>query len=225
MILMIHTALNEAFVALSSNGKVVAEKRHSQQNDLAAFLQPAIHALLQECNITIDVLKAVAVVEGPGSYTGLRVGMATAKGLCFALNIPLININTLFLLAADAKLMAGSLLTNAWICPMIDARRMEVYTALYDAQLQVLIQPAAVILDESYLDNLLEQQPIIFVGDGTEKWQQICKSKHAFFLQATVNPANMALKVHELWLADNFSNLIYAEPMYIKNFYTTAKAN
>jgi tRNA threonylcarbamoyladenosine biosynthesis protein TsaB len=223
LLLLIHTALEEAFVALAKDGQVVAERHHQQPGDQAAFLQPALAALFAQTGETMELLDAIAVVEGPGSYTGLRVGMATAKGLCFALDKPLIVIDTLLLLAMDAQAQAGALPTHAWIAPMIDARRMEVYTAVYNSELKVEKEVAAVIVEENYLAEILAQQPIVFAGSGAQKWQTICTSKNAFFVVAVVKATDMARQAQVMLQQACFADLAYAEPKYVKNFYTTAR--
>src|SRR5664279_809336 len=129
MILLIDTAQETATVALSENGKIVFSEENPATNESAAWLHPAVARVLSQAGLTIRDLEAVAVIAGPGSYTGLRVGMAAAKGFCYALKIPLITRNTLEVMAASMMTVAKENL--ALICPMIDARREEVYTALY----------------------------------------------------------------------------------------------
>src|SRR5215208_5364975 len=135
-ILNIDTALETASVSLANNGRMLQSLVSESQKDHASWLHPAIKILLEKQGIGMDQLVAVGVSNGPGSYTGLRVGLSTAKGFCYALNIPLITIGTLKLMAFSARDEAEDL-----ICPMIDARRMEVYTAIYTGEMAELIKP------------------------------------------------------------------------------------
>ena len=146
MILNIDTATEEASVCLSQDGNVIHTLLNDSQKDHAAWIQVAINTLLQKEGYTMQQIQAVAVTHGPGSYTGLRVGMASAKGICFALQIPLITINTLQVMAFGAINQWRSLAENMKLplcfCPMIDARRMEVFTAVYNEALEEIISPS-----------------------------------------------------------------------------------
>ena len=163
LLLNIDTSLETACISISENGILLSELVNKDQKSHSSFLQPAIKEILQAVHKNVQQIDVVAVTEGPGSYTGLRVGMAAAKGICFALSKPLITINTLEALAATA---IGALAPDAQtlICPMIDARRMEVYTAIYDKELVVVSPPAAIILKANALDNYFSEQKIIFIG-------------------------------------------------------------
>src|SRR5262249_34686360 len=149
--------------------------------DHAAFLQPAIQTIIQNSEFRIQNLDAISVVAGPGSYTGLRVGLASAKGLCYALNIPLITLNTLEVMAQAAINQSTDQLINQsnLFCPMIDARRNEVFTAIYNEKLQTLIQPAALTLAENSFETFLQKQKVVFFGSGSIKWKEICKNPNA----------------------------------------------
>ena len=217
-ILVIQTALDEAFVCLSREGSVVGERHCTERKDHAAFLHPAIRSLLQEAGLAPAAVDAVAVVEGPGSYTGLRVGMSCAKGLCFALSKPLVTLNTLDWMAAS---MPNG---GHWTCPMIDARRMEVFTALYDGQLHRVLDPAPLVLSpESFLDHL-DARPILFFGSGSAKWKDITLHSNARFPEW--KPAATAAAAEMAWsrfLRSSFADLAYAEPYYGKAFHSTLK--
>src|SRR5665647_1745116 len=145
LILNIDTATESAIISISEKDKIIDSVTNSNQKDHASFLQPAIKNLLQKADLSINKLNAIAVTAGPGSYTGLRVGMASAKGLCYALKIPLITINTLEVMALSSLKQIHD--PSALYCPMIDARRMEVFTAVYDHHLTEIIKPCSMILD------------------------------------------------------------------------------
>jgi tRNA threonylcarbamoyladenosine biosynthesis protein TsaB len=228
MILNIDTATDQASVCLSRDGEVVGVLTNDNQKDHAAWIQAAIDTLLKMQGYSMQQLQAVAVTEGPGSYTGLRVGMATAKGLCFALQIPLITVNTL-------KVMAGGAITQ-WLplpnqvmeqpgfCPMIDARRMEVFTAVYDESLQELVAPKALILDAFSFKEELNNKPLICFGNGCFKWKGISRYPNVLFIDEKIDMAKALAKLAtDLYLAKNFASLAYAEPVYLKEFYSYMK--
>ncbi len=172
LLLNIDTATENASICLSKDGNALRTMVNNQQRDHAAWIQPAIEQLLKEMQNTVKDLQGIAVTAGPGSYTGLRVGLATAKGLCFALNIPLITENTLRVMAyaatqqsfpnGDVYSIKAGLKNPTILCPMIDARRMEVFTALYDLQLNIVEKPAALILEPDSFNKELENNSILF---------------------------------------------------------------
>lgn len=217
MILNIDTAVTTASVCLSKEGKVLALLANPEGRDSAAWLHVAVQQLLQQQQVDLQQLSAIAVSAGPGSYTGLRVGMATAKGLCYALGKPLIAINTLQMMAA-----AVSNNKNSLICPMIDARRMEVFTAVFDTSLNEIIPAHALVLQQNSFVELLEQNRIIFLGNGSTKFKNMVQHANAEFAEATANAANMAHLAHAKLISNNFIDLAYAEPAYGKEFYSPA---
>ena len=160
-------------------------------------------------------LDAVAVSVGPGSYTGLRVGLAAAKGFCYALNIPLITVNSLKIIAAAAKDE-----TIDFICPLIDARRMEVFTALYDKDLQEKNAPHALIVDENSFASLLVSGKILFCGNGIRKLQPFISNSNAFFSHKMADASHLASLSFPCYCKNEFADLAYAEPLYIKEFYS-----
>lgn len=214
-ILQINTALQEASVSISFNGKLLGEKINPAQQEHAGFLQPAIADLCKEHNIKLADLQAVAVVNGPGSYTGLRVGLSAAKGICYALNLPLICINTLEWMAAGNLDLGTDL-----ICPMIDARRMEVFTALYDQEMKVVMEPQPMILDETSFVDHLENKTVAFVGDGVEKWKNLCHHQHAHFPKTHHDAPTLSGLSHQYFIKNRFADLAYCEPFYTKEFHT-----
>jgi tRNA threonylcarbamoyladenosine biosynthesis protein TsaB len=217
-ILQINTAFTEASIAISKNGEVLLEINNPDQYDHAAFLQPAILELCSKTNVQLKELNAVSVINGPGSYTGLRVGLSSAKGICYALNIPLICVNTL-----DWMAKGNASNNNEWICAMIDARRNEVFTALYDQDGKLLMPATAMVLDENSFESELEDQQICFIGNGAEKWNALCKHKNAMFPASLENATHLAYISFQYYSETKFTDLAYSEPFYIKEFYSTQK--
>lgn len=219
-ILNIDSSTEKAGVYLGRDNECLATRENSKQADHAAWIQPAIRDLLQECSITLKDLDAVAVTAGPGSYTGLRVGMATAKGLCYALDIPLITESTL-------KLMAASALDNGvktpQLAPMIDARRMEVFTAVYDSNLVLMSEPVAMILEMSSFDHFLEKGEVGFFGSGSTKWKEKVQNREAKFFEVSIEGKSFVKLTYEKFLKGEFTVLAYAEPVYLKEFYIHPK--
>ena len=213
-LLNIDTFSETACLSISKNGSLVNHTKDTSRNH-AMSLHLEIDKLLKESAISINDLSAIAVIEGPGSYTGLRVGMATAKGLAFSLNIPLITINSLFLIAQASEKKQHKIA----YCPMIDARRMEVFTALYDENFNTILPPCNMILNENSFQEYHETM-IMFSGNGCLKIAEIYKGR-AFFNfspDLTVRFCNMSFVK---FLKNQFSDLIYTEPLYIKPFYNT----
>jgi tRNA threonylcarbamoyladenosine biosynthesis protein TsaB len=217
-ILQINTAFNEASIGIGLNGTLVDESINTTQQEHAGFLQPAIQELCQRTGIGLKSLAAVSVMNGPGSYTGLRVGLAAAKGICYALKIPLICINTLDWIAF------GNLSDNIdLVCPMIDARRMEVFTGLYSREMNRIHEPSALVLDEQSFSAQLAEQRIGFVGNGAAKWKNICQHPHAVFPEAIHDAGHFAEMSLQAYQQEQFADLAYAEPFYTKEFFNTQK--
>ena len=220
-ILNIHTATERALVSIAENEKVIVVAENQQQKDHAAFLHVAIQDLLQKSGIPINMLAAVAVTSGPGSYTGLRVGMAAAKGLCYALNVPMITLNTLAVMAQSCIIQVQD--KEAMYCPLIDARRMEVFTAVYDTSLTAIVDPCAMLLDSSSFNELLASNTIYFSGSGAPKLEAVLNHENAHFTSQPLIPAAMAELSYKNFLKKNFVDILYASPVYLKEFYTPAK--
>lgn len=218
LILNIDTAVEAASVCLAKNGQVVSIAANEKLKDHAKWLHPAIKEIFEKTGMKIQQLDAVAVTEGPGSYTGLRIGMAAAKGICYALNKPLITLNTLQAMANAAKRHATGIL-----CPMIDARRMEVFTALYSPELEMIKQPAAILLNEKSFEEELEKNIIFFFGNGSNKFREITKNPNAVFGNVIMDASSMADLAEKKFSQGVFANLAYSEPLYLKEFYTTAR--
>lgn len=222
LILQIDTATDQASVSLALTGIVLQERFNNRAMDHAAWIHSAIQEMLSAANddYQLNSVDAVAVVAGPGSYTGLRVGMATAKGICYALGIPLINVNTLALMAYTIK---KDVLPSQLIGPMLDARRMEVFTGLYDAALHEVIPPCAMILGENSFGEYLDKQQIVFSGNGSDKWKKMVQHSNALFYDAVYTPADIASMADDAFNKQAFSDMAYSDPLYLKDFYTAQK--
>ncbi|SFW71639.1 tRNA (adenosine(37)-N6)-threonylcarbamoyltransferase complex dimerization subunit type 1 TsaB [Chitinophaga sancti] len=222
LILNIDTATNIGSVCLSKNGQVLQTLVNDQQQDHAATMTLFIQQLMQEHHITPAQLDAIAVSAGPGSYTGLRVGVATAKGLCYAWEKPLIAVSTLQQMTQGLLLQEKD--TQALYVPMLDARRMEVYTAVYTAGLDEILAPQALILGpESYADQLADKQ-VYFFGNGSEKWAELLgQNVHATFLPYTINAAHMVQLSEKAFEKRTFEDVAYFSPFYLKPFHSTMK--
>ena len=227
LILNIDTALDTASVCLAKDGKELSIAKNirlqadfpgEKQKDHAAWLHPAIKEIFEKNNSELKTVDAVSVTGGPGSYTGLRIGMATAKGICYALNKPLITLNTLQVMANAAGNEPADLL-----CPMIDARRSEVFTAIYSKDLQIIKEPAAIELNEKSFDEELLTNSICFFGNGSIKFQSIKKNQRAIFSNIISDASSMISLSEGKYKRQEFADLAYSEPLYLKEFYTPAK--
>jgi tRNA threonylcarbamoyladenosine biosynthesis protein TsaB len=221
IIINIDTATEAAHVSIARDGVIMQQAFNTNQMDHAGFLQVAIKDILNKAEINFLQVDAIAVTIGPGSYTGLRVGLSSAKGLCYALNKPLITIGTLEVLAKSSLISPekAKFEPKTLLCPMIDARRMEVFTAILDQSLQTVLSPCALILDETSFNELLMESPVAFFGNGSQKWQNISSSANAIFLDVSINPLAMSQLSQNKYSIANFSDLAYTEPIYIKEFY------
>ena len=213
-ILNIDTAVTTASVCVSRENDIAAFLINPSQKDHAAWLHPAISQAVSAAGISLHQLVAIAISAGPGSYTGLRVGMSAAKGLCYALQKPLITINTLQMMAAAVDSTEIPLL-----CPMIDARRMEVFTAIYDTSLTQIMVPTNMIVTESSFSDVLQSSPVLFFGNGSEKFSTIVQHPNARFKDIEATAKHMtALALHR-FVQKDFDDLAYTEPFYGKEFY------
>ena len=221
LLLNIDTAIDTAHVSIAKDGHILHEAVNTDQRGHAAFLQPAIQSIFKNAGLSLHELDAIAIVAGPGSYTGLRVGMASAKGLCFALNKPLITIGTLQVMAWQAinQFTINQIELPPLFCPMIDARRMEVFTAIYDRALNIALSASAMIIEKKSFGNLLLKNKIIFFGNGAAKWQRLCDNENALFFEPKSNGLYMSELAFKKYLTNDFSDTAYTEPMYIKEFY------
>ena len=219
-ILNIDTTQETAHLRLTRNGELLDAVSNNSQKDHASWIHPAIQSLLYNHGLSPKDLQAVAVAEGPGSYTGLRVGMATAKGICFTAGIPLITLNTLEIIAGSLKNILKEVSDNTLICPMIDARRMEVFTALYDSNLQRIMEPHARILEPDDFQDQLGNRSIHFIGDGAAKWQSIAHHPHAVFPDWKTDTHALSILALRAYENQGFADLAYSEPFYTKDFHS-----
>jgi len=222
-ILSIETATNVCSVALSGDGQLISLRESILKNAHSSVLTTFIEEVFNTAGLKPHELDAIAVSEGPGSYTGLRIGVATAKGLCYALDKPLIAIPTLKSMAAGMLNLEPVTLHSSLVtlfCPMIDARRMEVFSAVYNSGLEEVREILAEIITESSFADLLKEHIIFFAGDGTEKCKpSLEKNENAHFLDDFhVSARYMTLLAEKKFQAGDFENLAYFEPRYLKDF-------
>jgi tRNA threonylcarbamoyladenosine biosynthesis protein TsaB len=213
IILNLETATKNCSVALAKEGKTIACKEIAEQNfSHAEKLHVFIEELLANYNLKFSDLNSIAVSQGPGSYTGLRIGVSSAKGFCYALNIPLIAVDTLQLLAKQIQIEDGI------IIPMIDARRMEVFTAIYNKNHQQIRNTQAEIIDENSYQEISEKMHL--VGDGTEKFKNTLTHERFVFHSDVIFPSakEMSQLSFDKYKITDFVDVAYFEPYYLKDF-------
>lgn len=221
LILNIETSTNVCSVSIGLNGKTIALKQTFEANSHSKILTVFIQDILKENNIDIKKLDAVAVSKGPGSYTGLRIGVSAAKGIVYGLNIPLISINTLKLLAFQfiEKMPEIKLADNTLLAPMIDARRMEVYTALFDLDLEMKSKISADIIDKESYKEILTENKVYFFGDGALKCNNTIINNNAYFVDDIFPSAeSMSIFSERKFTNKIFEDTAYFEPFYLKDF-------
>lgn len=227
VILNIETSTKVCSAAVTAEGMIMRHFEDYEGRNHAALLSDFIKGCLDFLAEKELKLDAVAVSMGPGSYTGLRIGLSEAKGLCYALDIPLIGVNTLELMATRVMFSTDSVDPDSILVPMIDARRMEVYTAAYDFGLAELIKPQPLILDENaYADILASGRPVLFFGDGMEKSKAVIKADNAVFVEG-VDPlaVDMIALAERNFARREFLNTAYSVPLYLKDFQATKPRN
>lgn len=214
VILSIETATTNCSVSLSQNGETIVLKEDYGKNySHAERLHVYIDAILKEANLNSKDLDAIAISKGPGSYTGLRIGVSAAKGLCFALGKPLISIPTLEALAHQVDAKEGV------IVAMLDARRMEVYSAVFNTDYNQIRDTQAQILDENAFAEYLEKGKVYFIGNGVEKTKTIINYPNAIFIEGKLPSANeMGLLAYNKYKISDFEDVAYFEPYYLKDF-------
>lgn len=216
LILCIESSAEVCSVALSCDGKGIVVHEGGEERDHAKVLAPLIQKVLDEGNCRVAEIDAVAVSRGPGSYTSLRIGVSTAKGLCFAANKPLISIGSLHSLAALARVEEPSF--DGLLCPLMDARRMEVYTALYDMNLNVVEDVSAKEVIESTFEDLLNGHRTLFFGSGLEKCRPMLQNINASFAEVKPSAEGMVALAEQAFLNEDFEDVAYFEPFYLKDF-------
>ena len=219
-ILLIESSTQVCSVAVSNDAKLLWNQENmesfSHSAVLGSFISEAM-TFIKENSLRLD---AVAVSKGPGSYTGLRIGVSLAKGLCYGLDIPLIALSSL-------KVMASQFApSSSYLCPMFDARRMEVYTALFDGNLNEIEPAKSMVIDEDSFQNILSDKKIIFFGNGVEKCKAVIKSINANFL-SNIYPlaTNMIIEAENAIFEKTFVDIAYFEPYYLKDFQATTPKN
>lgn len=220
-ILNIETSTHVCSVALCKDNKVITLKENKEGLNHAKLVTVFIDEILKENNLKLNNIDAIGTSRGPGSYTGLRIGVSTAKGLCYGANIKLVAIDTLQAMTVEAICRAGES-KDALFCPMIDARRMEVFCALYDEHNVQKEDIKAVIVDDNSFKDILDKQKVIFFGTGAEKCKNTIKHKNAIFMDNIVpSAANMTSLANDAYNNNTFEDVAYFEPFYLKNFIAT----
>ena len=213
-ILNIETATTNCSVSLSKEGETLVLKEDYNDNySHAERLHVYIDDVLKEAKLAINELDAIAISKGPGSYTGLRIGVSAAKGLCYAIDKPLISIATLDALAHQISAESGT------IIPMLDARRMEVYSAVYDTSYNQIRETRAQVLDESSFCSYLDQGKVYFIGNGVEKTKGLINHPNAIFIDSKLPSANEMCKLSYMkYKKNDIEDVAYFEPYYLKDF-------
>ncbi len=223
LLLNIDTATSYGAVALSEEGEVICAIENFNQKDHASFLHISIEKLLQSSGKTLSQTSGIVVTLGPGSYTGLRVGLSAAKGLCYALQKPLIGVNTLQAIAlAAAQTPLPYTEKPVLFAPMIDARRMEVFTALFDSNNCLFSPPVAEIIDDNFLAVERDNYFIVAAGDGSKKLPATFTNKDFNISSVTHNISHIATIGQTHFENQLFEDVAYCEPFYLKPFFTTA---
>jgi tRNA threonylcarbamoyladenosine biosynthesis protein TsaB len=223
LLLSIDTSTRNCSVAIHQDGKLLAISELYAEKSSSGMLTTLIKNVVKYANLSLNDLDAIAVAKGPGSYTGLRIGVSTAKGLCYTLDKPLIAINTLEAMAFQLKDFID---VDFLLCPMIDARRMEVYCAIYEARSLYEIQATeAKIIDKNSFDELLRKNGIVFFGDGAEKCRDTLResSGNASFLDTEIHPSarTIGYLANQSFKQNKFEDLADFEPFYLKDFMAT----
>lgn len=214
VILCLETSTTNCSVSVSIDGKIIAlQEDNNNQYSHAEKLHLFIDDVLAKSGTLKSSLQAIAVSKGPGSYTGLRIGVSAAKGLCFALEIPLISIATLESLSHQVVIDTGV------IIPMLDARRLEVYSAVFSLEHNQIRETKAEVLGENSFSDYLESSKVHFIGDGVEKFKSICKNKNAIYIDGKLPSANQMGALAEMkYKKNDIEDVAYYEPYYLKDF-------
>ena len=219
-IILIETSTALCSAAISEDGKITAYRESSAPKAHASLTAVFIQEMLEETGLGISDCDAVCVSMGPGSYTGLRVGVSTAKGLCFGSGKPLIAVGTLDTLVAQAASEAEGT-SYRHIIPMIDARRMEVYSAVFSPDGRQITETAPVIVDENSFAQYLEEGDVLFIGDGAGKCADVITHPNAHFIQCNPKASSMAQPASAAYKEKRFKDVAYFEPFYLKEFVAT----
>ena len=226
-LILIETAASMLSTAIVEDGRIICSLESDEPRSQAAMTAPFIKQMLDQAGLKARDCDAVCVSKGPGSYTGLRVGVSTAKGIAFGAGIPLIGIGTLDILAAQGRMVASTIPGAPegifdFIVPLIDARRMEVYTAVYDGTGKRLTEVAPRIIDQnSFASEIDPSASVLFIGDAADKCREPLARPGAHFLQTFPKAAAMASLATEAYEKKQFEDVAYFEPFYLKDFIAT----
>lgn len=215
-ILNIESSSTNCSVSLTKNGDLISIKENNDEKySHSTKLHSFINEVISDSKITINELSAIAVSRGPGSYTGLRIGVAAAKGLCFSLDIPLISVSTLLILSKQIKISSGLIL------PVLDARRNEVYSAIYDANYKLVKKESPKLIDSKSFENFSNDNQLYFIGSGQQKCRELIKSNNNLIFhnkETLPSSKEMADISYKKFISSDFEDLAYFEPAYLKNF-------
>lgn len=221
LILNIESATEICSVSIAKEGQLIALKENTEGLQHAKLLTVFIEEIFKENNISMKELNAVAVSKGPGSYTGLRIGVSAAKGIAYAGNIPLIAISTLQAMAFGLA-KENDFHKDTWLCPMIDARRMEVYSAFFDLNNKQQKEISADIIDENSYQDILNNRKVVFFGNGAAKCEKSLQSPNAQFIDGVICSANNMVELsYQSFKNNQFEDVAYFEPFYLKDFIAT----
>ena len=215
-ILNIESSSTNCSVSLTKNGDLISIKENNDEKySHSTKLHSFINEVISDSKITINELSAIAISRGPGSYTGLRIGVAAAKGLCFSLDIPLISVSTLLILSKQIKISSGL------IIPVLDARRNEVYSAIYDANYKLVKKESPELIDSKSFDNFSKDNQLYFLGSGQQKCRELIQSNNNLIFhnkETLPSSKEMANISYQKFISSDFEDLAYFEPAYLKNF-------
>ena len=219
-ILYIETATDVCSVALSKGSEIIGLKEEAGGNNHAKHLLPFVDEVLKQAGVSMTEINGVAVSIGPGSYTGLRIGVSTAKGIAYTADIPVMAVSTLESIAQGAKMLWSGISTETvQIIPMIDARRMEVFTTRYDFDMNPLEEVASKIIDETTFAELLSKEKVLFSGNGMPKCRELLSTfPNAYFAEAPISAKNMLPAALRKWQKQEFEDVAYFEPFYLKEY-------
>jgi tRNA threonylcarbamoyladenosine biosynthesis protein TsaB len=219
LILNIETATEVCSVALAQNGKLLSIRESASGYTHSENITVFIDEVIKEAGVTLNNLDAIAVSKGPGSYTGLRIGVSTAKGLCFALEKPMLAVNTLLSLANNFLTTNDKRQTTNLLCPMLDARRMEVYCSVYDLRLNEVQPTTAIIIEKNSFEKILKSNPVYFFGSGAMKCKHVLNHPNAIFVDDVYASETSMISLSEkLFEEKKFEDIAYFEPFYLKDF-------
>lgn len=225
-ILCIETGTVICSVAIGDENGILGVREVSDPKAHSTQLPLLIKELLDTAQLSLKQLDAVAVSKGPGSYTGLRIGVSMAKGICYSAGIPLIGVGSLQTMAKGLLITQTNLPHNALLCPMIDARRMEVYTALFNKNGEHVTETEAAVIDEMSFTNILENQPVFFFGNGAAKCRSVITNRNAIFIDSFEPSARFMLPLAlNAYNNEEFEDTAYFEPFYLKDFVATTPKN